>query len=97
MLSLPLFALTAGLASAASVPAPGALHTLKRWDTSICDASTAGVPIHCAIPYDKITPNPDVLAGMCPNGDREALTLYLLTTARLTSPSAGPLLGTRPE
>ncbi|KAK3899980.1 hypothetical protein C8A05DRAFT_36395 [Staphylotrichum tortipilum] len=183
---LTLFALVASFASAASaasVPALGGAQPAKRWDTSICDASTAGVPIpdsntfnlsleggrqdvcwglcvgdpatctpqsqicftfagrtltfdyqpvpgftyteagiwlglsapsgtpaaqfttgngycvlsadestvHCAVPYDKITPNPDVLAGMCPNGDREGLVLYLTTTAKLTSPATGLL------
>jgi hypothetical protein len=61
-----------------------------------CTGSSSGGGLRCDLPFHDIlgvpstTPIRDVMTGMCPNGDREALGLYLKFLGLLEPIGGGP-------
>lgn len=72
--------------------APESTTPTPQYTTSngFCTVSADQTTVSCNIPYDTIVPGGallDVLAAMCPNGDREGYVLYLYTNAQLAGAS----------
>lgn len=72
--------------------APASTTPTPQYSTSngFCTISADQTTVSCNIPYDTIVPGGallDVLAEMCPNGDREGYVFYLYTNAQLTGAS----------
>ncbi|KFY02938.1 hypothetical protein V490_00357 [Pseudogymnoascus sp. VKM F-3557] len=72
--------------------APVSATPTPQYTTSngFCTISGDQTTVSCNIPYDTIVPGGallDVLAEMCPNGDREGYVFYLYTNAQLTGAS----------
>lgn len=59
-------------------------------ENGACAIAADGSTAQCTIAYSQITTNSDVLAGMCPYGDQQALSLFLYTDATLSG-SSGPV------
>ncbi|KAL2133516.1 hypothetical protein VTI74DRAFT_2242 [Chaetomium olivicolor] len=76
-----------------NVLTPDAWTSPPPTNTVACTANPSGDGLFCRLPFSDIlavspsTSTKDLLSGMCPNGDREGLVLYLSFTGEATSTS----------